>query len=164
MITAAYCQTLARYNEWMNIRLYELCSRVPDTERKTDKGLFFGSIHATLNHLLYGDIAWLSRFLGNEDAVPVLGQELYADFRELAQARREWDSKISKWAAITDEVWLAAPFTFTSKVDGVARTKPAWVLVSHMYNHETHHRGQLTAVLSQMGYDYGATDIPFMPE
>jgi len=155
---------MSRYNEWMNARLYAVCGGISDADRKADRGLFFGSIHSTLNHLLYGDIAWLSRFLGDEGAVPDLGKELYSGFDELRTARQDWDARIISWADSVAELWLAADFTFTSKVDGASRTKPAWTLVAHMYNHQTHHRGQITAVLSQMGYDYGATDIPFMPE
>ena len=155
---------MSRYNEWMNSRLYAVCEKITDADRKADRGLFFSSIHGTLNHLLYGDIAWMSRFLGKEEAVPELGKELYTDFDELRTCRQDWDVQIINWADSVSEAWLAATFTFTSKVDGASRSKPAWMLVSHMYNHQTHHRGQITAVLSQMGYDYGATDIPFMPE
>ena len=58
---------------------------------------------------------------------------------------------------------MAAPFTYTSNVDGATRTLPSWILVAHLFNHQTHHRGQLTALLSQLGLDPGPTDLPFMP-
>lgn len=60
--------------------------------------------------------------------------------------------------------WLAEPITYTSKIDGKTRTVQKWILVTHMFNHQTHHRGQVTTLLSQMGFDVGSTDIPFMPE
>ena len=62
MIAPAYCQLMARYNRWMNERLYALCAGLDDDERKRDRGAFFGSIHGTLNHLLWGDRMWLGRF------------------------------------------------------------------------------------------------------
>jgi uncharacterized damage-inducible protein DinB len=164
MITPAYCQKMARYNAWMNARLYRVCAGVDDAIRKADRGLFFGSIHTTLNHLLYGDIVWLSRFRQVEVEVPPPGAELHPEFESLWQARTAWDDEIFSWSASVDESWLRRDFSFTSKVDNLNRTHPAWVLVTHMFNHQTHHRGQLTAVLSQMGHDYGSTDIPFMPE
>jgi len=60
--------------------------------------------------------------------------------------------------------WLAEKPTYESKVDGIVRTVPRWILVTHMFNHETHHRGQATTLLSQMGFDISTTDIPFMPQ
>jgi uncharacterized damage-inducible protein DinB len=163
MITPDYCRMMAHYNEWMNVRIYTVCSKLQDSDRRQDRGLFFGSLHATLNHLLFGDMVWLSRFRGHENDVPSAGSELFADFEPLWNSRKDWDGRIIQWATGVDESWLAEEYTFVSRVDNCARTKPAWVLVTHMYNHQTHHRGQVTAALSQMGYDYGATDIPFMP-
>lgn len=106
----------------------------------------------------------MSRFLGQEDNIPPLGEHLYANFQALHNARMEWDSKIINWANCIDENWLSRHFTFTSKVDGKTRCDFAWVYVTHMFNHSTHHRGQITAALSQMGIDYQSTDIPFMPQ
>ncbi len=164
MISPGYCQLLALYNSKMNQQLYSACSLLPDELRKSDIKLFFISIHGTLNHLLYGDIAWLSRFLGRENDVPTLGEELYADFSELAAARTEWDKKIISWTNTISPEWLGQDFTFVSKVDQQSRTRPAWLLVAHMFNHATHHRGQITAALSQLDVDYGVTDIPFLIE
>lgn len=164
MISPDYCKMMARYNHWMNNRLYEVCAGLDDDVRKENKQLFFHSIHGMLNHLLFGDIAWLSRFLQHEDNIPELGKELFADFNELRTARLQWDKQIQQWADTVDEQWLGSAFSFTSKVDGVSRTFPAWKLATHLFNHGTHHRGQLTTVLTQLGLDYGSTDIPFMPE
>lgn len=164
MITTAYCRTMADYNLWMNDRLYELCGSIPDADRKTDKGAFFGSIHRTLDHILYGDLAFMSRFTGNPVQVPELGVELYSDFQELLVARNSLDIRITAWASALESDWLEKDLTYTSMVDGKLRTVPQWVLVTHMFNHETHHRGQVTTLLSQMGLDIGTTDIPFMPQ
>jgi uncharacterized damage-inducible protein DinB len=163
MIDARYALTLARYNRWMNERLYALCAGLPDEERRRDRGAFFRSVHGTLNHLLYADLAFLSRFTGDPPEVPPLGEDLYATFAELAAVRRTTDARLSAWAGTLTDVWLAAPFTYTSKVDGATRTVPTWILVVHLFNHQAHHRGQLTTLLSQMGHDPGITDLPFMP-
>ena len=68
MISPVHARTMAAYNAWMNERLYELCASLPDAERKRDRGAFFKSVHGTLNHLLYGDRAWMSRFTGGTSA------------------------------------------------------------------------------------------------
>ena len=163
MIDADYCRTLAEYNRWMNERIYALCTRLPEEERRRDRGAFFASIHGTLNHLVYADVTFLSRFTGDPEEAPPLGVELYADFTELAQVREQLDQRLLGWASGLDETWLRSPFTYTSKVDGLTRTLPAWLLAVHLFNHQAHHRGQLTTLLSQMGHDPGITDLPFMP-
>ena len=163
MIDAEYCHTLSRYNRWMNERLYALCADLPDDERRRDRGAFFGSIHGTLNHLVYADLALLSRFTGDPPHVPPLGPELYADFDELSSVRAVLDQRLLDWTAGLTREWLEAPFTYTSRVDGAPRTLPTWGLVAHLFNHQTHHRGQLTTLLSQLGRDPGITDLPFMP-
>lgn len=164
MITSEYCRVMADYNMWMNERLFELCRSIDDAERKNDKAVFFGSIHGTLNHILYGDLAFMSRFTGNPAVVPELGIELHDDFNDLWQSRSSLDNRICGWSSELTAGWLEEKLTYTSKVDGITRIVPQWVLVVHMMNHQTHHRGQITTVLSQMGLDVGTTDIPFMPQ
>lgn len=164
MITSDYCLRMAAYNAWMNARLYALCAAMTDHERKADRGAFFRSIHSTLNHLLYSDLAFMSRFTGNPREVPELGIDLHAEFSKLLDARQLLDERISVWSSDLSDEWLEASLTYTSKVDGITRTLPKWVIVTHMFNHQTHHRGQVTTLLSQMGQDMGTTDIPFMPE
>ena len=156
MISTAHARTMAAYNRWMNERLYELCAGLSDNERKRDRGAFFKSVHGTLNHLLYGDRSWMSRFTGRDLGWKGPADELYADFGELRSARAELDRLIEAWAARLD-------FTYTSRIDGRTRTLPAWLLVTHMFNHQTHHRGQLTTLLSQLGIDPGVTDLPWLP-
>ena len=155
---------MADYNQWMNDRLYDVCATISDVDRKADRGAFFGSIHKTLNHILYGDLAFLSRFTGDPVGVPELGTDLYSHFEDLRAARRVLDRRICEWSGTLSEEWLEQKLTYTSKVDGVTRSVRRWILVTHMFNHETHHRGQVTTLLSQLGLDMGTTDIPFMPE
>jgi uncharacterized damage-inducible protein DinB len=162
MIDSEYCQTMAAYNQWMNQKLYAVCAEISDAERKQDQGAFFKSIHGTLNHLLYGDRVWLGRFINQPFATKVIGQELYSDFAELRQAREICDREIMGWAKSVSQAWLEQSFTYTSNVDGKSRVLPTWVLVTHLFNHQTHHRGQLTTLLSQMAYDPGVTDLPWL--
>ena len=164
MIDADFCGAMARYNEWMNRRLYALCATLPEDELKRDRGAFFQSIHRTLNHIVYSDLAFLSRFTGDPPEVPELGVDLHAEFAALQAARAALDARLCAWSATLQDDWLRDAQTYTSKVDGRIRTVPRWVLVTHLFNHQTHHRGQVTTLLSQMGVDMGSTDLPFMPE
>lgn len=164
MISVEYCQVMTGYNQWMNERLFELCSSIDDVERKSDKGAFFGSIHRTLNHILYGDLAFMSRFTGNPAVVPELGVDVHDDFDDLWRSRSYLDKRMCEWSSTLNSSWLEEELTFTSKVDAVTRTFPKWILVTHMLNHQTHHRGQITTILNQMGLDVGTTDLSFMPQ
>lgn len=158
-----YYTVMANYNEWMNQKLYALCADLPDTERKLDRGAFFKSIHGTLNHILIGDLIWLGRFTEQPFAGKV-SDELYSDFSELRAEREKLDRTIVTWTQNLTPDWLEQTLTYTSGIDRKTRTLPRWLLVTHMFNHQTHHRGQLTTLLSQMGLDPGVTDIPWMIE
>ena len=155
---------MALYNQWMNEKLYSVCSDIPDEDRKKDMGAFFKSIHGTLNHILYGDKAWMGRFTGNSFHISKIGQDLYNEFDKLKEERFITDRYIFDWSYSLSKSWLESPFEFKSNVDGKARTRPAWVLVTHMFNHQTHHRGQVTTLIKQLGYEPGITDIPWLPD
>ena len=164
MITALHSHLMAQYNEWMNSRMYALCATLPGAELHKDRGAFFKSIYATLNHIAYGDLAFMSRFTGNPSAVPEPGVDLFGTFDRLRAERVALDQRILVWSQSLSPVWLAEPLTYKSKIDGKTRTLPKWTLVTHMFNHQTHHRGQVTTLLSQIDLDIGATDITFMPQ
>ncbi|MBI3574063.1 MAG: damage-inducible protein DinB [Gammaproteobacteria bacterium] len=163
MFTGTYPQLMAEYNRWMNQRLYAVCAGLSDEERKRDRGAFFKSVHGTLDHILWGDRAWLARFNGKTYDTGPVGQLLCEDFPKLRAARAEMDDEIHAWARDVTPEWLAAPMTWTSKLYGFTQTQPRWVLVTQMFNHQTHHRGQVTTLLKQMGIDPGVTDIPLLP-
>lgn len=156
-------QLMARYNHWMNQRLYLVCQALSDERRKTDLGAFFGSIHATFNHLLFADLAWMARF-HNQPVAYRLGQEIYSDFAQLTAAREELDLRILVFTEKLTTTWLTSVIHYHSGIDNRSRTLPAWVLLTHMFNHQTHHRGQITTLLTQQGIEVGVTDIPWMPE
>jgi len=159
-----YVQTLARYNRWMNRKVYEACSGLPDEARKRDMGAFFGSIHGTLNHLLLADRVWMGRFTGAPFQVGSLDQELYADFSVLRNMREAEDGRIIEWVASLSPQDLEGELAYTSLVNPEPRRYPLWLAVSHFFNHQTHHRGQVTTLLSQLGVDVGITDLIWLPE
>jgi uncharacterized damage-inducible protein DinB len=156
-------QVLAQYNAWMNGKLYAACATMPDDERKRDRGAFFGSIHRTLNHLLLADSVWMGRFEGKPFAFRSLDQELYASFGELRASRSEMDERIERWAQGLTDTALAAKIEFTSAITKRTHSPTLWTVVLHFFNHQTHHRGQLTTLLSQAGVDYGTTDLFLLP-
>jgi uncharacterized damage-inducible protein DinB len=161
---AKQAQTMAAYNRWMNEKLYDVCASLTDEERKRDRKSFFPSIHATLNHILLGDRVWFGRFVGEPFAVKSLNQELYADFGELRAERERVDRGIEAWTALLTDDALEGKLRFTSIVRPGPMEYDLWVCVTHFFNHQTHHRGQVTALLSQCGKDYGITDLIWLPQ
>jgi uncharacterized damage-inducible protein DinB len=164
MIDAKYCQLMAEYNEWMNGKVFGACASLPEAALHEDRGAFFKSIYLTLNHIAYSDLAFLSRFTGLPSEVPPLGKDLFNGFGRLNAERKDLDRRILYWSSTLTQEWLTTPLTYVSKVDGRERTVPRWVLVTHLFNHQAHHRGQVTTLLTQQGLDVGSTDLPFMPQ
>lgn len=158
-----WLRTMAEYAVWMNGKLIARASTLRDEDRKRDLGAFFGSLHGTLDHINYGDMAWLARFDGGERPSVALGAMLDSDWDALTARRAALDTRLRRFAAAATEASLAAIVTYTSSVDGKTRSLPAWVLVTHMINHGTHHRGQATTLLKQLGVDPGETDLPWLP-
>jgi uncharacterized damage-inducible protein DinB len=149
---------MAGYNRWMNEKLYAICAGLSDGERKRDRKAFFKSIHGTLNHLLLTDRAWLGRFTGKPIQLGALDRELYADFEELRRERAKTDAAIEESCrGLTDEQ-LGVELSYTTSA-GKRFTHPLAPALVHFFNHQTHHRGQLTTLLSQLGIDPGVTDV-----
>lgn len=155
---------MARYNRWMNEKVYASAALLGDEECKRDRGAFFKSIHGTLNHLLVADRIWLGRL---HDVVPpdgalaigvrALDQELFVDFAELRTERQRTDQAIDAWASTVTAQSLGEPLRYVS--GGRQREYPLWWIVMHLFNHQTHHRGQITTLLLQAGQDPGSTDL-----
>jgi uncharacterized damage-inducible protein DinB len=145
----------AGYNQWMNDKLYALAAELSDEERKRDVGAFFGSLHGTLHHLILADRIWLSRFEGT-----TLTQDpsLATDFDKLRAARKIEDERILRFAGALTESAMTADFSYKN-MHGDPFTHPLWWAVSHAFNHQTHHRGQATTLLMQLGKDPGVTDL-----
>lgn len=153
---------MATYNLWMNGKIFGVCLEISDTAGKQDLGAYFRSIHGTLNHILWADRAWLGRF-GHRPPVTVpIGTGLFHDFAELAAERGHTDADLVCWAGSLQERALTETLVFHSS-DGQLRRGPLWLFASHCFNHQTHHRGQVTTLMTQLGFDPGVTDIPAMP-
>jgi uncharacterized damage-inducible protein DinB len=163
MIDAQFCQTFAAYNTWMNEKLYACAEQLSDAERKRDRGAFFRSIHSTLNHVLWGDRLWLSRFNGRKYDTGPIGVDLYDDFAHLRLARVEMDAEITDWAQHVRRDQLAADLTWFSGGAQRDLTRPMWLAATQMFNHQSHHRGQVTTLLKQAGIDPGVTDLHWTP-
>jgi uncharacterized damage-inducible protein DinB len=166
MIGAAYVQRMARYNRWQNESLYGAAERLSAEEREKERGAFFGSIHKTLSHLLWADRVWMSRFTdqprpqggGIRESVA-----LYPDWHGLSEERGQFDQAIIAWADSIDDAWLAGDQTYYSGITGRNLTRPRWLLITHMFNHQTHHRGQVHCMLTQAGGKPDDTDLPLTP-
>jgi uncharacterized damage-inducible protein DinB len=166
MIDAAYVRLMARYNRWQNENLYGTADGLPDAERRCDRGAFFRSIHETCNHLLWADRMWMSRFSGGEQPPGGMKESvsLYTDWGALKTERRQTDAAIMAWADGIDAAALAGDLTWYSGGAQRSLTGPRWKLVVHFFNHQTHHRGQIHAMLTQAGARPGDTDLPLMSE
>lgn len=163
---------LARYNRWINQRLYAACETLSDEERKRERGAFFGSIHHTLSHLLLADRLWLHRFASQQtrfaalDAVALalppgvdyISVSAYPDWAGLRRERDALDEVIGHWLAEMTPIFLTSTMVY-SNTKGVQRAHPAWQAMTHFFNHQTHHRGQATTLLMQAGVDVGVTDL-----
>jgi len=165
MIDVAYVQRMARYNRWQNENLYRVADALPDAERRRSRGAFFGSIHATLNHLLWADRIWMSRLAGTPQPAGGIPESvaLVNDWDELKRERTAFDAVMQDWADRLDGAALAGELTWFSGAANREVRKPRWLLVTHMFNHQTHHRGQVHCMLTQAGGKPGDTDLPLMP-
>lgn len=159
MMESEYPRLMAAYNRAINERLYAACEKLPDDERRRDRRAFFRSIHGTLNHLLLTDRLWFGGFTGQPVRFSSLDEELCRNFDELCRERSITDANICEWAKTLTAAELAAPLKSGSK----EMSHPLWVFVAHFFNHQAHHRGQVSALLSQAGVDYGVTDLPWVP-
>ena len=161
MITPAYVRTMAAYNAEMNRRLYGAANRLTDAERRRDRGAFWHSLHGTLVHILWGDSQWMSRFDNwPRPQTPIKESDHFlVDWTELSAAREKADADISRWAGNVDDAWLAEDLTWFSGAAQREVSAPKRLLVTHFFNHQTHHRGQAHALLTAAGERTGDTDL-----
>lgn len=163
-------ELMATYNQWMNAKLYEASSRLDNDALIADRGAFFGSVFATLNHVMVADTIWLKRFADHPAHFPALapvhtlpfprslGQPLYVDFAPLWDARTDMDNLIIRFVSETEAAHFDQPLHYLN-TQGEKFARPFGPLLQHFFNHQTHHRGQITTLLSQSGIDVGVTDL-----
>jgi uncharacterized damage-inducible protein DinB len=145
----------AGFNRWANERLYAKAAELTDAEYRADRGAFFKSVHGTLNHLLVGDRIWMHRFDGTGDYPTKLDAILFDDLAGLHAARRAEDERMVRFMNGLDEKKLANPITYRTIVNPKTITQPLAPALDHFFNHQTHHRGQVHALLTGLrGRDF----------
>jgi uncharacterized damage-inducible protein DinB len=143
-------EQLAAYNQWANQRLYREAGGLPDEARKRDLGLFFRSLHGTLNHLLVGDRIWLRQLTGEGPEPKALNEILFKDFAELNDAREQEDARIIRFVGALSEADLDAFFAYRT-LTGKENVQRRGETLAHFCNPQTHHRGQAHAALTILG-------------
>ena len=144
---------LANYNTWVNTHIFSLCSQLSESDYRLDRGVFFGSIHHTLNHLLLVDMLWLGRLKRETiEHIHSLDQVLYEDFDTLAGVRQQYDQKLIDYVESLndDDLETSVPYTRMTGQQGEAEIQQTLLT---LFNHQTHHRGQVHAMLTQSGID-----------
>ncbi|MCU4179283.1 DinB family protein [Bosea sp. BH3] len=166
MIEPAFVRTMARYNAWQNESLMAAADGLSDEARRLDRGAFFRSIQGTFNHVLWADEVWLSRLTGSEKP-PVGGSEssiYFGDWAAFCERRRERDRTIIDWAEGMDGDWLRGTLIWHSGAAGREIGKPRAFVIAHIFNHQTHHRGQIHAMLTAAGAKPDDTDLFLVDE
>ncbi|MEO0391310.1 MAG: DinB family protein [Pseudomonadota bacterium] len=167
MIDADYVRLMARYNAWQNAQLTKMLEGMSAKDLTADRGAFFGSIFATLNHILWGDTLWMSRFT-NDVQKPSVGAEGHKTFTPTfavwSAERFRLDGRIKTWASRLNTIDLTGALSWYSGMTQRDLSKPMATCVVHFFNHQTHHRGQVHAMMTAAGMTAPTTDIVFMPE
>ena len=151
---------MARYNRWQNENLYGAADQLSDEERRLDRGSFFKSIHATLSHIMWADQIWMSR-LSDWDAPegPSRDVPLYDDWEDLKARRFAADQVFRDWSDTLSQADVDGDLEWYSGTLGRGMTSPRGVCIMQVFNHQTHHRGQVSTLLFQNGIDPGITDL-----
>jgi len=153
---------MARFNAWVNGRVYDTVAQLTDAAYREDRGAFFGSIHHTLNHLLVVDRLWRGRIESADHGILALDQILHDDFEALRAAREAEDRRFVALVEGLDDARLAAPVAYRSMIgDGETETVRAEHILLTLFNHQTHHRGQVHCMLTQAGLVTPALDLVF---
>jgi uncharacterized damage-inducible protein DinB len=150
---------LARFNEWANARLYDAVARLPEQDYRADRKLFFGSVHRTLNHLMVVDRLWTRRIDGEPHGISSLDMVLFDSFDELRRARAEEDRRLIRQVDALEQSDPRKLIRYRRMIGaGDAQARCDHILVT-LFNHQTHHRGQVHAALTQSDIEPPALDV-----
>lgn len=144
-------QMFAAYNRWANHAVYDAAAKVTDEEFTRDTGVFFHSLCGTLNHILVADRIWLKRFTGRGEAPGALNTIIHPNLAPLRIAREGEDKRIADWIDAMQEAEFAGRFSYTTVSDMRTISQRLAPALYHFFNHQTHHRGQASAVLTMLG-------------
>lgn len=150
--------TMARYNRWANGRIYDAAGRLAPEAFARPMGAFFGSLSGTLNHIMVADCVWLNRITGDGPQPTALDEVLHADLPSLRAAREALDERLLSVISETGDTALAAPLLYRTMAGTEQTTRLSDVLF-HVFNHQTHHRGQAHTLLGQLGQEPPAIDL-----
>lgn len=150
MNTAELFRKLAGFNAWANGKIYDSCGALAEEDLRADRGAFFGSIHATLNHLLAVDMGWIGRIEGVASGIESLDQILHEDMSELRRAREAEDARLIGLCDGLDQEGIDRIVSYEF-MDGTPAETALDVILITLFNHQTHHRGQVHAMLTQAG-------------
>lgn len=143
----AYFELRAAYNRWANARLYQAAFALGDADYRRDVGAFFKSLHGTLNHLLVTDRIWMKRLTGEGDHPSRVDAIIHDTLRDLARARADEDDRIIRFIASLDTAQIDATLAYAT-TSGEPHSQPRRDILAHLFNHQTHHRGQAHTILS----------------
>lgn len=152
-------QMLAAYNSWANEQLFETVARLSESEYRQDAGLFYKSIHATLNHILGHDRLWMKRFTGEGDHPKTADAILYLALADLRQARLQEDARIFNWLEGLNATALAGRFVFHNMSDMRTISQRFTPALAHLFNHQTLYRGQVQAALTMLKHEAPLLDM-----
>jgi uncharacterized damage-inducible protein DinB len=150
---------LAAYNAWANTRLYDAAAGLSDADYRADRGAFFGSVHGTLNHLLVADRIWMHRVTGDGPTHSALDTVLHGAPPDLRADREREDEQIHPRVGGLDAATLAGSFSYTTISKPAPITQPLASALAHFFNHQTHHRGQVHALLTGLGVAAPSLDL-----
>ncbi|MDA0366781.1 MAG: DinB family protein [Proteobacteria bacterium] len=157
-----YLTLRAEHNQWVNARLFDVAALLSEADYFADRGAFFGSVHKTLNHIVATDLFWMHRIDGNGDAPDGLGAVQHATFADTRAARVALDARIVAAVDGLDDAGLKAPIRFKAR-NGEDVAIATNLMVANLFNHETHHRGQVHAMLTAFGQEVPPLDFfPFL--
>ena len=142
---------MAAYNQWANEQVYGAAADLGEEEFGRDVGAFFKSMRGTLNHLLAADRIWLKRFTGLGDAPSALDAILHENLARLTTAREAEDRRIVEWIDGLEEKAFAGRFTYMTVTDMRTISQRLAPALTHLFNHQTHHRGQAHMILTVLG-------------
>lgn len=139
-----------RYNAWANRRIYDAAAKLSDADYRAERGAFFGSVHRTLNHLLVGDRIWMHRFTKEGLTYTKLDEIPCSDLAILRSEREAEDNHIIGFVDGLDDAKLAAVFSYRTIASPTDITQPLGPALSHFFNHQTHHRGQVHGLMTAL--------------
>jgi len=165
MISAKYCRTMARYNTWQNNSLVNAADGLENSDRWKDRGAFFQSIAATLNHVYWADALILQRLKGNQRPEKTIEHSLTnpSDWNDFKLLRSQRDDEIEQWAAQLVDAELNGMVAWYPGDGSIRIERSKAICATELFNHQTHHRGQVHAMLTAAGAEPEPTNLSMLP-